>query len=274
MVHQTIIAALVSGALAVAGAGEARAATSDAALPLDEHSALLVGEGNLKLGILSFDYGLTRDVSIGSDSLAWFAGAVSPVFAPNLHLKVAFVQRPGFVASVQLAGYYVNLTSRSEASGRLVTVPATVYLSGRVLPRLWLHGEGNYNWVRGFGAGNIDRGEVNGAVAHRNAQLGLMVEYRLSRVVGLIARGRVQVSSTPLVLHGNSDLDPFTHAELGAELRPVEPHPWMAVAGVALTWTHVAVVAGAGYGFLFIPGANLALPGRGFVPEASFWVAF
>jgi len=46
------------------------------------------------------------------------------------------------------------------------------------------------------------------------------------------------------------------------------------VAGAAFTWTHVGLVAGAGYGHYFIPGINLALAQTSITPEGSLWVYF
>jgi hypothetical protein len=252
--------------------GAARAA--DNAVPLDEHTARTVGDGQLKLGALAFEYGLTRSVSIGADTLALLAGAFSPVLAPNVHLKVALVRTERFVLAGQAGGYYAWASGENQASGHLWIVPVSLIASVAVLPRLWLHGEINYNWARAVGAGDLDRFQVDGAVSTRAGQLGLMVEARLSRVVALIARGRYQAWSAPLVLRGTGDPDPYTHVEVGAEARTDRRHPWMAVAGLALTWSHVGLVAGGGYGELFIPGANVVRPGRGFVPEGSLWVSF
>ena len=72
----------------------------------------------------------------------------------------------------------------------------------------------------------------------------------------------------------NSQLDAYTQAQLEVELRPYRSHPWMAVAGLALTWKHVGLLVAGGYGNVFIPGANVAVPNKGFVPDASLWVTF
>ena len=43
---------------------------------------------------------------------------------------------------------------------------------------------------------------------------------------------------------------------------------------IACTWSHVGFIAGGGYGHYFVPGANIALAYKGFVPEASLWAVF
>jgi len=249
-------------------------AQGDDRVPLDENTALMVGANTLKLGLLAFEYGLSRKVSIGVDPPAWLAGTFSSVFAPNLHVKVALIERRGYVLSARVAGYYVNLTNSDGARGSLVEVVPTVFASSEVLRHLWLHGEVAYNWVRAVGAGDLTKGEVDNAIAVRAWQAGAVVQYKLSPLVSLIGRGRYQFASTPLVVKGNGTLDPYTTAQLGAEVHVVHPHPYLAVAAIALTWRHVGLVAGGGYGQYFIPGANLPLAPVGFVPEGSLWVSF
>jgi hypothetical protein len=256
--------------IALLGAGRARAQET---VPIDEHTALMVGEHNLKLGVLAFEYGLTRNFSFGINAPYFVAGVVSPLFAPNLHLKLAVIDRPDLVVSALVAGYYIKYDD-GGTTGHLVSVPISVFGSVPVAQRLWLHGELNYNWVRSVGDGQVNNHEVEGAVATRTGQIGLMAQYRFTRVVSVLVRGRYQVYSAPLVVEGTSTVDPYTTAQVAAELRPASPHPYMAVASLALTWRHVGLVVGGGYGRFFLPGANIAATSLGFVPDASLWVTF
>ena len=43
----------------------------------------------------------------------------------------------------------------------------------------------------------------------------------------------------------------------------------MAIGGVALLWRHFHLIAGAGYGYYFVPGIDIAYPNKGFVPDLS-----
>ena len=58
---------------------------------LDERTAFMVGRNTLKLGILAFEYGILRQLSIGSDPPAWAARAVMKILIPNLHIKYQFL---------------------------------------------------------------------------------------------------------------------------------------------------------------------------------------
>jgi hypothetical protein len=279
MVHA--ISRLSRGGRAVATVGAAlfallvaRPSRAADAVPIDEHTALMVGEHNLKLGVLAFEYGLTHNFSIGIDAPYYAVGAfTSNLFIPNLHLKAAIIQRPDFVLSALVGGYYIRIKD-GGTRGNLLSVPVSLLGSVPVARRLWLHGELNYNWARSIGDGTVNDEQVKGTVATRSGQLGLMGEYRFTRVVAAIARARYQALTSPVVIEGTANPDPYTEVHLQAELRPSRNHPWMAVAGIALTWSHVGLLVAGGYGTPFIPGANVPLGYKGFVPDASFWVTF
>jgi hypothetical protein len=227
--------ALVAAALATAGAG-ARPARAQDTVPIDEHTAYMVGAHRLKLGLLSFEYGIIGALSVGTDAPFWVSGAVSPIFAPNLHVKAAFVSRPGFQLSGLLAGYYVKLNTGEVGPADLVTIPATLLASFDLPWRFRAHLEANYNWVRATKSKNLSEGAVAGALALRSGQVGVMFDRRMTRVLWLMARARWQFASSPLRIDADGVIDPYSTVHLAAELRPEHPHPAMAVAGVALSW--------------------------------------
>jgi hypothetical protein len=243
------------------------------AVAFDHYTARLVGRNRFKVGVLALEYGITDWLSVGTDPPAWAVRSVTSVLLPNLHLKGMFVHTAHVDVTGQIAGYYANLANDS-ASGHLFIAPVTLFVSTRLTSSFWLHFEGAYNYGRGFGAGDVARFEVGGTAAMRTAQVGVQAELQLSRVVHLIARGRYQFYETPIVLEGNGMVDPYTTSHGSLEVRPRTTHPAMGIAGVALTWKHVGAVAGAGYGHYFVPGANLALPYNGVVPEGSLWAVF
>jgi len=109
-------------------------------------------------------------------------------------------------------------------------------------------------------------------VASRAVQLGAMLEYRMTRVVSLIAVGRYQPHVGPLVFEGSGEVDPYTTVQVDAELAPRVEHPWQAMAGVAFLWRYVRLGVGVGYGNYFAPGLSIAAPDVGFVPDLSFAV--
>jgi hypothetical protein len=255
-----------------AAAGVARAAAADDLPRLDERTAFMIGAQRLKLGVLAFDYGIAERVSIGTDPPPWAARAFLPVLVPNLHLKVSVYQRGPVALTVQGGGYYARLNDNGTATGSLLVVPLSLFASFRVQPRVWLHAEATYLFARGFGAGDLHEAGLGGSVAAQAAQTGLMLEWRLTRIFSLTARGRYQVYTGPLAFNGTGTLDPYTTVDVDGTAKARVEHPWSAVGGVAFLWRYVHLILGAGYGYYFVPGMDLAYPKRTFVPDASLSV--
>jgi hypothetical protein len=54
-----------------------RPSSAAEAVPLDEHTALVLGRHRLKLGVLAFERGITHNVSVGLNAAARVAGGSS-----------------------------------------------------------------------------------------------------------------------------------------------------------------------------------------------------
>ena len=238
---------------------------------LDERTAYMVGEHKLKLGILAFEYGIIQQLSVGTEPPAWALRAVTSVLIPNLHVKFQILDRGPVAVAVQAAGYYGNV-SRSNFNGNLIDIPLTAYVSVKVHPRITLHVEGTYVYARVFGTGDLSQASLNGATAVRAGQLGLMAQYRVTRIFSLLATGRYQLWNSDLPLSGSSMTDPYTTASLNGQFVPAVQHPWEAIGGVAFLWHYVHLTLGAGYGYYFVPGLDIPNTKKTFVPDASISV--
>lgn len=248
-------------------------ADANSELPrLDERTALMLGARRLKLGILAFEYGITNRMTVGTDPPVWAARAFLPVLVPNLHFKYQFYGRDGLALMGSIAGYYADLSKTNTAASALVTFPLSLFASVRLAPRVWLHGEGTYVFARATGAGDVDRADFRGAVSTRAGQAGAMLEWRLTRIFSLTALGRYQFYAADLAFSGSGTGDEFTTVDVQGQLTPRVKHPWQAVGGVALLWRHFHLIAGAGYGYYFIPGLDIAVPTRTIIPDVSLSV--
>ena len=107
--------------------------------------------------------------------------------------------RAGHQLALQLAGYYAHLID-DTSSGHLLAVPVSLFASYRLQERWWLHGEGTYNFVKAFGAGNLKDADIKGNVATRTVQLAAMLEFRIKPWLALLGSGRYQVYSGPLAI--------------------------------------------------------------------------
>ena len=238
---------------------------------IDERTAYMVGKHTLKLGILAFEYGIMQQLSIGSEPPAWALRAFTGVLIPNLHLKFQILDRDPVAVAVQAAGYYGSI-SKSNFSGNLINVPLSLYVSVKVHPRITLHAEGAYVYARVFGTGDITQASLNGATAVSAGQLGLMVQYRLTRIFSLTATGRYQFYVSDLPISGTTTIDPYTTGTLSGQFVPGVQHPWEAIGGIAVLWHYVHLIVGAGYGYYFVPGLDIPNTKKTFVPDASLAV--
>ena len=255
-----------------ASVGETPPPTTEVLPLLQDKTAYLVGARRLKLGLLAFEYGLTDKVSIGTDPPAWAARAVVSILIPNLHVHVQFFHRGPVTLTLLGAGYYGILKENGSASGSMVAVPVSMFGSFRLHERVWLHEELTYLFVHAFGTGDFHDAGFDGRVAGQALQTGTVLEVRLTRIFSLTATGRVELWTGRLAFDASSNTDPYTSINIDGTAMPRVEHPWNVVGGVAFLWKHFHLVAGAGYGYYFLPGLDVPSPHLGFVPDVSLAV--
>ena len=239
---------------------------------LDERTAFMVGKGRLKLGILAFEYGILRQLSVGSDPPAWAVRAVMKVWVPNVHLKYQILDREPVALAVLGAVYYARLDGKQNVDGHLIDVPLSLFATVKVHPRIHLHGEGTYIFARLAGSGDLTKVQFNGGAPLRAGQAGLMAQFRVSRIVSLTATGRYQFYVADIPFNATSTTDPYTTATVTGQLSPGFRHPWSVIGGVAVLWKHFHMIVGGGYGYYFIPGMDIPNTSRTFVPDLSLSV--
>ena len=238
---------------------------------LDERTAYMVGKHTLKLGILAFEFGILQQLSIGTEPPAWLLRTVIDILVPNLHLKYQILDRDPVAVAVLVAGYYASL-NRDNINGNLIDIPISAFVSVKLTPRITLHAEGAYVYARVIGTGDVTQASLHGATAANAGQVGLMLQYRLTRIFSLTATGRYQFWVSDLPLSGTTTIDPYTTGTVSGQFVPGVQHPWEAIGGVAILWRYVHVVLGAGYGYYFVPGFNIANPTKTVVPDANIAV--
>jgi hypothetical protein len=265
----------VALALTLASVGGTAAARlpDDDQRRLDEGTALTVGAQTVKLGVLSFDYGIIERLSVGTDPPFWAFRAATSVWIPNVHLKFAFINSEWFWLSAQAGFYYADIT-HNGASGSVTVVPISGLASVAVIPGFWIHGDVTYDLVTASGAGDLDRAAIGGSAGTRAVQLGALLEWRLAPVFAITLRGRLQVYSGRLAFSGTAQSDEFTTGTVDARLTPRRQHPWVLIPGVAFLWRHVHLQAGLGYGTVFVPGVDIPLTKQTWAPDFSLAVLF
>jgi len=270
--NSAMLRSAVLVAVLVATGGIARAEEDEDLPRLDERTAYLLPAHTLKVGILAFEYSFTDRLTFGTDPPFWAARAVIPILVPNLHVKELIYAHHPVTVTALVSGYYANLKTDDNASGSLVAFPLSLFASFRLQDRIWLHTEGAYVYARAFGAGDLEQVHFGGAVATQAVQLGGVLELRVTRVFSLTATGRYQIYTADLGFEGSSNIDPYTTADVNGRAVAAVPHPWEAIGGIAVLWKYVHLILGAGYGYYFLPGLNLAYPQKTIVPDASLSV--
>jgi hypothetical protein len=238
---------------------------------IDERTAYMTGKHTLKLGILAFEYGILQQLSIGTAPPAWVLRSIISVLVPNLHLKYQILDRDPVAVAVLGAGYYADI-STNDINGHLFAVPVSLFVSVKVHPRITLHGEGTYIYARVTGTGDITKASLDGASAASAGQVGLMAQFRLTRIFSLTATGRYQFWVSDLPLSATTMTDPYTTGSLSGQFVPAVQHPWEAIGGIAVLWRYFHLIAGAGYGYYFVPGLDIANTKKTFVPDLSLAV--
>jgi hypothetical protein len=236
-----------------------------------EFTARTEGRRTLRLGILSFDYGITDWLDIGTDPPSWALAAVGSVLVPNLHLKGAFLRRGPVELAAEIAFYYA-FVGHDTAPGNVLILPLTGYATYQIAPRLAVSGELAYVIAEASGAGDFNRITLGASAATRAFQVGLMGEYRINNVVLVTLRGRVQAYTGPIAFSGNNDLDPFTSVSFDGRLTAPVQHPWCIIPGIAFLWKYFRFTAGVGYGNYFVPGMDVPLEHKTVVPDFSVYV--
>jgi hypothetical protein len=154
----------------------------------------------------------------------------------------------------------------------MIAVPVSGFGSFRVHERFWIHEELTYLYVHAFGTGNFHEAGFDGQVAAQALQTGTVLEVRLTRIFSLTATGRVQLYTGRVAFDATSNTDPYTSINVDGTAQPRVEHPWNVVGGVAFLWKHFHLIAGAGYGYYFLPGLDVPSPHLGFVPNVSLAV--
>ena len=236
--------------------------TADGLPKLTYHTAYTAGRKTLNLGLLALEYGITDRLEIGSDPPSWAARAAIPVLIPNLHLMETIMYERPVALSARVAGYWAELKTDDGSSGSLIALAAVAVrvFSGAGSDLVARRGHLRLR-ARLRVRGSTTELHFGGAIAGITVQVGGMLECRLTRIFSLTATGRYQVYTGDLAFEGSGRSSIPTRPPRSTDGRWKScSHPWQAIGGVAFLWKHIHLVAGAGYGYYFLPGPDIAYP--------------
>ncbi len=266
-------AALVAGALLAWPATAAAYNTEQT--PITDHTAYTLPQKSFRLGLWSAEYSLFDSLTVGTYWPAWFARVAS------LHAKWRFWQPKPVTLAVY--GDFFRLDTKhlkklDQSAGSAVITSGTFEprVSWRIDPRFDLGG--SVTWTQVSLDGTLHKSDFDGAGsgAVSNMQLTATFEWRLTRVTTLALHARYLVfqrvaagadasfrpdAFTTVEVHGNATSDVL-----------YTPHAFSLLPAVALSWKHLNLRFGIGYGNWNVPGLNFVLDHKTVIGELdAYW---
>lgn len=278
--HPRALTLALGAAISAFGLSPALAHQKEGSERVDK-TAYTLKPREFSLGILEAQAGITREVLAGTYVPTWFAFPLLGVPIPSAFVKVrdpfqgplAFSGRVNFlyVDAGALASELLKNSGSDDGSVFLLPLEvAASYRFNRIFSQsLTL----TYVLVTVDGKYESDA-SIHGAAALSNVSVGTFSEWRLTRVLALtlllkamVYRGNAHVRAN--FVEGSTTAE----ADLGAR-DPISGLVACAVPGVSLSFSHVNLELGLGYGHYWLPIVQLPLPEPGLVPEANFYVRF
>lgn len=240
-----------------------------------DRTAHTLRRNEFRLGLLQLEYAPLEWLTVGTDTLPWAAKLFLPIVVPNAHVKLAAPSFGPVTLGAQVGLYYAAISAHDQnANGDVFVVPISGYGSVDVAEAWSVHLEGTYTHVWAGGGVDADDLDAHGGAVTNALQLGTMVEWRISRVVALLARGRIQPYMSSVSVTGNGAPDPTTNVNVDARIAPNQPSPWVALLGGEFSWKNFNFRVEAGVGALFLPSLGVTLPYRGPVGDANVFFRF
>jgi hypothetical protein len=271
--------ALLAGALVAGSAPPARADQVPGQERVDG-TAYTLRRRESSIGLARAEFGATDQVMIGTYLAPWLLTLVG-VPVPNATVKLRdWFHIPGVALSLRAAFLYLNgraltqvLTKNDDANAGLVILPLEAAASFRFTERFSQSFQLSYVAMGATGDFPGER-SIGGAVATSTGALATLYEFRLTRVVALSLAAKMQIYQGPLRFSGHFEQNGIqVDADVGAA-----PHMnrlrWNVVPGIAMSWAHVNLNLGLGYGSLWLPFVDLPGSGYGIVPQGDFYVRF
>jgi len=244
--------------------------------PSTDHTAYTLPQKSFRLGLWSAEYSVFDSVTVGTYWPAWIVRVAS------LHAKWRFWQPGSWAFAVYGDVFRLDtkaLKKLDQSAGTAIITAGTIEprASFRISDRFDL--SGSVTWTSVAVDGTLHKGDFDGAGsgAVDNMQLTSTFEWRLTRVTTLALHARYLVFQR---IAANADAtyhpDAFTTVEVHGNATSdvlYTPHAFSLLPAVALSWEHLNLRAGIGYGNFNVPGVNFVVDHKTVIGELdAFWV--
>jgi hypothetical protein len=249
-----------------------------------DYTAYTLKQKELSAGLGTAAFGILDEVTVGTYVLPWFAFPLleAPVATGFLKLRDWF--HGPFAVSVRANFVYLNasglsseITDRENSNVRVTVIP--LELSGSLRVSRSFTQSLQFNFVHAWLNGDLppDSSADTGLGGNSKASafsLSALTEFRVSSNVALTLRGTVLLAESDIVARATLQRhETRVVADLGARAddRSVVAN---IVPGVALSWKHVNIHFGVGYGTNWLPYVAYPTRTSTVVPDADFYLRF
>lgn len=235
--------------------------------------------GELSLGILRWDVGLSDELTVGTLPALWAVGPWLGSPIPNAHLKVRDWYHGQVAVSASAGFLYLDgselatrLVAENDAA-RLLVVQSE--LAGAFRSAHQYSAGLNLDLTYAAFRGRYGAQSLKGKAVEDSLRLDAWAEWRFTRVVAIRLNGRVLVYSKQPASTVRLQPKPAVTVDADVSLANVAPvGAWAVWPQLELSGKNVNFMIGAGYGHLSVPVVDVMLNQRGLLVTADFFVRF
>lgn len=234
--------------------------------------------GELSLGVVDWDVGITDEVTVGTHPVLWAVGPWSGKPVPNAKLKLRDWVHGRLALSIMESFAYLN-GSKLATDFIEKDTKARLFVLDTRFDAAWRADElGSIGMSLDFTHATISGSGVNAALgnaAEDALRLTAWGEWRFSRVVALKLNARVLLLGSPPTGGLQFHAAPSVAVDARVSFANVAPAgAWAVWPQLELSWKHVNLMLGVGYGYQAVPIVDVTLDRRGILLTGDFFVRF
>jgi hypothetical protein len=235
--------------------------------------------GELSLGLVDWDVGITDEVTIGTHPVLWAGGPWFGSPVANAKLKVRDWFHDQFAISAMASFAYLDggrlatdLISK-DADASLFVLDLRTDAAWRSSRTLSIGASIDFTYADLSGSRAFD--SALGNAVEDTLRITGWGEFRVSRVVAIKLNGRLLLFDSPPT--GRLQFRAASSVAVDAQVSFANVAPagaWAVWPELELSWRHVNLMFGAGYGYLAVPIVDVTLNQRGLLLTGDFFVRF
>lgn len=249
-----------------------------------DYTAYTLEQAELSAGLGTAAFGVLDEVTVGTYVLPWFAFPLlhAPVATGFLKIRdwfhgpVAVSLRANFVY-LNASGLSSELADRSSSDVRVTVLPLEVAGSWRIDRAFTQSLQFNFvhAWLKGDLPRDSDADTGLGGNSKASAfSMSALTEFRVSRTVALTLRGTLLLASSDIVARATAQRNETrVVVDIGAlaDERTIVAN---VIPGIALSWKHLNIHLGVGFGTNWLPYVAYPTRTSTIVPDADLYLRF